>query len=62
MTKYGKTYTQVKYATDTGRLKGIKVGWVWVYNPRTLPKEWPETKRRYTKRGDGVNERDKLNL
>ena len=30
MEKYNKTYPQVKYPTDTGRLKGIKVGWVWV--------------------------------
>jgi hypothetical protein len=62
MKKYNKTYTQVRYATETGRLKGIKIGWVWMYNPRSLPAEWPETKRKYTKRGEKPNERSKLNL
>ena len=62
MEKYNKTYPQVKYATDTGRLKGIKVGWVWVYDPKKLPDEWPETRRKYTKRGERVDERNKLNL
>lgn len=62
MKKYGKTYTQVRYATETGRLKGIKIGWVWMYNPRALPDKWPETKRKYTKRGERTDERNKLNL
>jgi hypothetical protein len=45
MKKYGKTYTQVRYATETGRLTGVKMGWTWFYPEETLPQEWPEPPR-----------------
>ncbi len=57
MEKYGKSYTQVRYATETGRLQGIKVGWIWTYDADTLPEEWPETERKYTRRGEPPHER-----
>ena len=46
MKKYGKTYTQVRYATQTNRLKGVKIGWQWLYPQSLLPEEWPETPRK----------------
>lgn len=46
MKKYRKTYTQVRYATEVGRLKAEKVGWVWVYPIKDLPETWPSEDRR----------------
>lgn len=47
MEKYNKTYTQIRYATITNRLKGTKIGWTWIYPVEHLPEAWPETPRKY---------------
>lgn len=46
MKKYNKTYTQVRYATETGRLMGQKFGWSWIYPTEQLPDTWPEPPRK----------------
>jgi hypothetical protein len=38
---FDKSYHQVTYALSIGKLKGKKIGWVWVVDPRDIPKEWP---------------------
>lgn len=42
MKKYKKTYSQVKYAVETGRLEAEKIGWVWIFDVGKLPSEWPQ--------------------
>lgn len=54
MDKYDKTYVQVRYATETNRLIGEKVGWQWIYPREHLPDVWPSTKRD-NKRQNGVS-------
>jgi len=49
MEKYDKSYTQVRYATETNRLIGKKVGWGWIYPIESLPPVWPDTLRKYRK-------------
>lgn len=46
MKRYDKTYTQVRYATATGRLVGQKFGWSWVYPEKYLPDKWPQPPRK----------------
>lgn len=47
MLRYNKSYTQVRYATETRRLHGQKVGWTWIYPVKDLPNDWPDTLRPY---------------
>jgi hypothetical protein len=49
MRRYDKTYTQVRYATETHRLTAIKAGWQWLYPVGQLPSEWPEAPRNIKK-------------
>lgn len=44
MKLYNKSYNQVVYALSTGRIKGSKVGWVWVIAEQDLPDVWPVKK------------------
>lgn len=56
MKKYGKTYTQVRYATETGRLRAVKMGWQWFFQEDELPESWPEAPRKQL-RGKSIDER-----
>lgn len=47
MLKYNKSYVQVRYAVETGRLEADKVGggWTWMFPVDKLPEQWPEAPR-----------------
>jgi hypothetical protein len=51
MERYNKSYVQVRYAAETGRLKAYKVGWQWVFPVDKLPDSWPEAPRNLRRKG-----------
>ena len=44
--KYGVTTREVLYALRRGKIKGQKAGWIWLFDPKLLPKTWPIRRKR----------------
>lgn len=43
---YGVEYRSVLYAVSQKKLKAKKYGWVWLFDEKKLPKEWPIREKR----------------
>ena len=44
--KYKVTSREVLYARKRGLLQGIRVGWIWMFLTKDLPKKWPVRQKR----------------
>ena len=44
--KYKVTSREVLYARKRGLLQGIRVGWIWMFPTKDLPKKWPVRQKR----------------
>ena len=44
--KFKVTSREVLYARKRGLLQGVKIGWIWMFHNKDLPKKWPVRKKR----------------